>query len=39
MAIERSEEVVKSYQEAFAGFSDAELQILDGVILEPEPKR
>jgi post-segregation antitoxin (ccd killing protein) len=39
MAIERSEEVLKSYQEAFAGFSDAELQILDGVILEPEPKR
>jgi post-segregation antitoxin (ccd killing protein) len=34
-AAERSHEVLNSYRNAFAGFSDEELRILDGVILEP----
>lgn len=35
---ERSKEVLSAYKTAFAGFSDDELAILDGVILEPIPK-
>jgi hypothetical protein len=35
----RSEEVLKAYQQAFAGFSDEEMMILDGIILEPAPAR
>jgi len=34
-AAERSEEVLEGYKRAFSGFSDAEMSILDGVILEP----
>ncbi|MDX1982498.1 MAG: type II toxin-antitoxin system CcdA family antitoxin [Bryobacteraceae bacterium] len=34
-ALERSEEVLSAYQRAFTGFSEAELAILDGVMLEP----
>ena len=33
---ERAEEVLNSYKKAFSGFSDDELAILDGVMLEPE---
>jgi Post-segregation antitoxin CcdA len=32
---ERSEEVLQSYKKAFSGFSDEEMSILDGIILEP----
>ena len=32
---ERSEEVLNGYRKAFAGFSDEEMAILDGVILKP----
>ena len=31
-AAERSEEVLRAYQKAFAGFSEQELLILDGVL-------
>jgi hypothetical protein len=34
-AAERSERVLDAYRNAFSGFSDDELSILDGVILEP----
>jgi hypothetical protein len=34
-ATERSEEVLEGYKKAFSGFSDEEISILDGVILEP----
>lgn len=34
-ARERHEEVLKAYRTAFAGFSEEEIAILDGVILEP----
>jgi hypothetical protein len=34
-AAERREEVLGSYKRAFSGFSDEEISILDGVILEP----
>jgi post-segregation antitoxin (ccd killing protein) len=35
-AAERREEVLKAYRSAFAGFSEEEISILDGVILAPE---
>jgi hypothetical protein len=35
MAAERREEVLENYRKAFSGFSDDEMSILDGVILEP----
>jgi DNA-binding MarR family transcriptional regulator len=38
-AAQRSEEVLKAYQQAFAGFSKEELMILDGIILEPASRR
>ena len=38
-AAERSEEVLGLYKRAFAGFSDAEMSILDGLLLEPANKR
>ncbi|MBZ5623283.1 MAG: type II toxin-antitoxin system CcdA family antitoxin [Acidobacteriia bacterium] len=34
-ATERSEEVLRAYRQAFGGFSEEELSILDGVLLEP----
>lgn len=34
-AAERSEQVLGAYRTAFSGFSDEEISILDGVILEP----
>jgi post-segregation antitoxin (ccd killing protein) len=35
----RSEQVLAAYKTAFAGFSDEELAILDGIIPEPEAGR
>ena len=35
----RSEEVLDGYRKAFAGFSDEEMAILDGVILKPVGRR
>jgi hypothetical protein len=32
---ERAEQVLDAYRRAFSGFSDDEIAILDGVILEP----
>ncbi len=37
-AAERREEVLESYKRAFSGFSDDELSVLDGVMLEPAPR-
>ena len=34
-AAERSQEVLERYKKAFSGFSNEEMSILDGVILEP----
>jgi hypothetical protein len=34
-AVQRSEDVLKAYQQPFAGLSDEEVMILDGIILEP----
>jgi post-segregation antitoxin (ccd killing protein) len=33
---ERSEEVMNAYRKAFSGFTDEEIAILDGIILEPK---
>lgn len=38
-AAERSQEVLESYKKAFSGFSDQEISILNGVILEPATRR
>ena len=38
-AAERREEILDAYQKAFRGFSETEMMILDGVFLEPAPKR
>lgn len=38
-AAERGEEVLNAYKKAFRGFSDEEMNLLDGIILEPEPAR
>jgi len=38
-AAERSEAVLEGYKKAFSGFSDEEISILDGVILEPAARR
>ncbi len=35
LASERSEAVLSAYRTAFAGFSEEEISILNGVILEP----
>lgn len=35
VAAERRDEVLESYRKAFSGFSDEEMSILDGIILEP----
>lgn len=36
---ERSDEILDRYKEAFFGFSEDELSILDGVILEPNARK
>jgi hypothetical protein len=38
-ATERSEEVLNSYRRAFGGFSDEEMMLLDGIILDPPERR
>jgi post-segregation antitoxin (ccd killing protein) len=38
-AAERSEEVLNAYRKAFSGFTDEERALLDGIILEPSPRR
>jgi len=38
-AAERNNEVLNAYKTAFSGFSDDELAILDGVMLEPPTER
>jgi hypothetical protein len=35
---ERSEQILRAYKKAFAGFSDQEMLILDGVSLDPASK-
>jgi post-segregation antitoxin (ccd killing protein) len=35
-AAERSDEVLIAYKKAFGTFSDEEMSLLDGIILEPE---
>ena len=34
-AAERSDQVLKSYRQAFSGFSEPEMLLLDGVLLRP----
>ncbi|MCW5977504.1 MAG: hypothetical protein KIT09_05480 [Bryobacteraceae bacterium] len=36
-AAERRAEVIEGYRKAFSGFSDEDMSVLDGVILEPAP--
>lgn len=38
-AVERSEQVLSAYKKAFKGFSEEELLVLDGVVLEPRVPR
>jgi post-segregation antitoxin (ccd killing protein) len=38
-AAERSEQVLNAYKRAFVGFSDEDMMILDGVVIEPAPTR
>jgi hypothetical protein len=35
---DRSEDIIENYKRAFAGFSEEELDILDGIILEPQAR-
>jgi len=34
-AAKRGEQVLRAYEQAFAGFSEEELMVLDGIVLEP----
>ena len=38
-AAERSEQVLNAYRRAFSGFTDVEVAILDGIILEQTKRR
>jgi post-segregation antitoxin (ccd killing protein) len=38
-AAERAEHIIEGYKNAFSGFSDDEMAILDGVILEEDARR
>ena len=38
-AAQRSEEVLSAYKQAFTGFSDEEILILNGILLESPTKR
>jgi len=38
-ATQRSEEILSAYKKAFSGFSEEELQLLDGVVLDSPRKR
>ena len=35
----QSDRILQSYRQAFAGFTETEMMLLDGVVLEPEPDR
>lgn len=35
----RGEQILRAYEQAFAGFSEEELMVLDGIVLEPLPAR
>ncbi len=39
MAAERRDEVLEKYRKAFSSFSDQEMSILDGIILEPRDEK
>ena len=36
---ERGEQVLRAYEQAFAGFSEEDLMVLDGIALEPLPAK
>jgi hypothetical protein len=38
-SVERSEQVLNSYKRAFSEFTDEEMAILDGIIMDPTGKR
>ena len=38
-ATKRSDEVLNAYRKAFSGFTEVEMALLDGIILEPSPRR
>lgn len=38
-ALERSEQVLNAYKRAFSEFTDEEMAILDGIIMEPAGRR
>lgn len=38
-AAKRSDEVLNAYRKAFSGFNEVEMALLDGIILEPSPRR
>jgi post-segregation antitoxin (ccd killing protein) len=38
-ATKRSDEVLNSYRKAFSGFNEVERALLDGIVLEPSPRR
>ena len=38
-ATERSEEILERYQQAFSGFNEEEMLLLDGVVLERPSRR
>jgi post-segregation antitoxin (ccd killing protein) len=38
-ATQRSEEVLSAYRKAFSGFTEVERALLDGIVLEPTPRR
>jgi hypothetical protein len=38
-AAERSDEILSAYKRAFAGFSDQEMLVLDGVLVDPRSRR
>jgi hypothetical protein len=38
-ALQRSEQVFEAYKKVFSGFTDDEMAILDGIILEPVKRR
>jgi hypothetical protein len=38
-AAERSEEILNAYKRAFGGFSDEEMLLLDGIVLDQPRKR
>ena len=37
-ATERSEEVLKAYKKAFSGFSEEDMLLLDGIVMDPATK-